>query len=60
MFDQWWPTVHDVGPTLVKHWVDLSRLLGIDITFIRAIRAVHENLNIMVKKTYFLCRYIFT
>ena len=28
MFDQCWPTVYDVGPTLVKHWVDVSCLLG--------------------------------
>ena len=27
MFDQCWPTVYDVGPTLVKHWVDASCLL---------------------------------
>ena len=29
MFDQCWPTVYDVSPTLVKHWVDVSCLLGI-------------------------------
>ena len=29
MFDQCWPTVYDVGPTLVKHWVDVSCFLGI-------------------------------
>ena len=28
MFDQGWPTVYDVGPTLVKHRVDVSCLLG--------------------------------
>ena len=28
MFDQCWPTVYDVDPTLVKHWVKLSCLLG--------------------------------
>ena len=27
MFDQWWANVIDGGPTLVKHWVDVSRLL---------------------------------
>ena len=25
MFDQCWPTVYDVGPTLVKHWVTLAQ-----------------------------------
>ena len=28
MLDQCWPTVYDDGPTLVKHWVDVSCLLG--------------------------------
>ena len=28
MFDQCWPTVYDVGPTFVKHWVDVSCFLG--------------------------------
>ena len=28
MFDQCWPTVYDVGPTLVKHWLDVSCFLG--------------------------------
>ena len=28
MFDQCWPTVYDVGPTLVKYWLDVSCLLG--------------------------------
>ena len=27
MFDQWWASVVDGGPTLVKHWVDVSCLL---------------------------------
>ena len=27
MFDQCWPTVYDVGPTLVKHWIEVSCLL---------------------------------
>ena len=27
MFDQCWAIVVDGGPTLVKHWVDVSRLL---------------------------------
>ena len=30
MLDQCWTTVYDVGPTLVKHWVDLSCFLSID------------------------------
>ena len=29
MFDQCWRTVHHVGPTLGKHWVDVSCLLDI-------------------------------
>ena len=28
MFDHCWPTVYDVGPTVVKHWIDVSCLLG--------------------------------
>ena len=28
MFDQCWPTVYDVGPTSVKHWLNVSCLLG--------------------------------
>ena len=28
MFDQCWASVVDGGPTLVKHWVDVSCLLG--------------------------------
>ena len=31
MFDQCWPTVYDAGPTLVKHWVDVSCLPGIQV-----------------------------
>ena len=27
MLDQHWPTVYDIGPTLVKHWIDVSCLL---------------------------------
>ena len=27
MFDPCWPTVYDVGPTMDKHWVDVSCLL---------------------------------
>ena len=29
MLDQCWASVVDGGPTLVKHWVDISCLLGI-------------------------------
>ena len=28
MFDKCWPVVYDVGPTLVKHWVDVSCFLA--------------------------------
>ena len=28
MLDQCWPIVYDVGPTLVKHWIYVSCLLG--------------------------------
>ena len=28
IFDQCWHTVYDAGPTLVKHWVDVSCLLS--------------------------------
>ena len=28
MFDQFWASVVDSGPTLVKHWIDASCLLG--------------------------------
>ena len=28
MFDQCWVNVVDDGPTLVKHWVDVSCVLG--------------------------------
>ena len=31
MLDQCWPTVYDVGPTLIQHWVNVSRLLGIHV-----------------------------
>ena len=34
MFDQCWPTVHDVGPELIKHWVDVSCLLGVFAGFV--------------------------
>ena len=34
MFDLCWPTVYDVGPTLVKHWVDVSWMLGRHVTHI--------------------------
>ena len=30
MFDQCWANVVDGGPTFVKHWVDMSRLMGSD------------------------------
>ena len=30
MFVQCWPTVYDAGPTLLKHWVDVSCLLGLE------------------------------
>ena len=39
MFDQCWANVVDGGPTLVKHWVDVSCLLGtLENVFINTIR----------------------
>ena len=42
MFDQCWSTVYDVGPTLVKHWIYVSCLLGRGILF-RSVGAATAN-----------------
>ena len=33
MMNQCWADVVDGGPALIKHWVDVSCLLGLDVRF---------------------------
>ena len=33
MVNQCWADVVDGGPALIKHWVDVSCLLGLDVRF---------------------------
>ena len=41
MFDQCWANVVDGGPTLVKHWLDVSCLLGWHLFFSEANTCLH-------------------
>ena len=40
MFDQCWTNVVDGGPTLVKHWLDVSCLLGYSSFFTLGARSL--------------------
>ena len=48
MFDQCWPTVYDVGPTLVKHWVDV-------LCFLASVSCVPVIYTLLLFTTYDAC-----